>query len=287
MTVADLLERYAADAALRISPDTRYQHAVVYRAVCRDFGELPVHALTPDHLRQWRDLLLECYAPGTVRRWLDTLSSALNAAVRDYEVLTRNPMHGVRKPRESQGRERFLSDEERTALLTACRRSRNPGLYPIVFLALATGARKNELRRLRWRDVDLERGMVRLPQTKTGERRGVALAQVATQALQAWRASQPPGRVWVFPGMDGQRPGTWTRAWATARRQAGLEDFRFHDLRHTAASYLCMSGASLVEVAHILGHKTMRMVQRYSHFTEAHTRGTLERMAQHFLRPED
>jgi integrase len=68
-------------------------------------------------------------------------------------------------------------------------------------------------------------------------------------------------------------------------QRAGLVDFRFHDLRHTCASYLAMSGASLLDIATILGHKKLDMVRRYAHLTDAHTQGTLERMAQQFLAP--
>jgi integrase len=72
-------------------------------------------------------------------------------------------------------------------------------------------------------------------------------------------------------------------AWEQARTRAGLEDFRFHDLRHSTASYLAMSGASLVEIAEVLGHKTLQMVRRYAHLSEAHTAGVVERMVGRFL----
>lgn len=283
MTVADLLTKYAADTFASKVPSTRYQQEIVYRAVRQAFGDLDVVDLTPSLLGQWRDDLAQIYASGTVRRWLDTLSSVLNAGVRDYEVLIRNPMQRVRKPPESHGRERFLTPEERLRLLDACQQSRTPALHLLVLLALATGARRNELRYLSWRDVELTRGTLRFPRTKTGARRAVPLAMTALTALQAWYARAQHPDAWVFPGPQGHGPWHFGKAWTTARRRAALGDVRFHDLRHTAASYLCMSGASLVEVAYILGHKTMRMVQRYTHFTGEHTRATVERMAAQFL----
>lgn len=287
MTVAELLTLYAADTFPSKDPSTCYQHEVVYRAVGRAFGALPVCDLTPALLRQWRDDLRQRYAPGTIRRWLETLSSALTAAVREYEILEVNPLARVRKPPAPRGRERFLTAQEQAALSAACQRSRNKALYPLVRLALTTGARKNELRCLRWRDVDLEQGLLRFVRTKNGEGRAVPLSQDALILLRAWRITQTPESVWVFPRADGHRPIDISKAWYIARHKAGLDDFRFHDLRHTAASYLAMSGASLVEIAHILGHKTMRMVQRYSHFTDVHTRGTVEKMAQQFLTPPE
>jgi integrase len=82
----------------------------------------------------------------------------------------------------------------------------------------------------------------------------------------------------VFPNPTGTRPANIRAAWQGAVRRAGIENFRFHDLRHSAASYLAMSGASLHEIAEVLGHKTLAMVKRYAHLTEAHTRSVVERM---------
>jgi integrase len=82
----------------------------------------------------------------------------------------------------------------------------------------------------------------------------------------------------VFPRADGRRPVDVRHAWYRALAQAEITDFRFHDLRHSTASYLAMNGASLVEIAEVLGHKTLSMVQRYAHLSEGHTRSVLERM---------
>lgn len=82
----------------------------------------------------------------------------------------------------------------------------------------------------------------------------------------------------VFPSHDGTTPMSIRTAWEHAVKRAGIVDFRFHDLRHSAASYLAMNGASLVEIADVLGHKTLAMVKRYVHLSEAHTRGVVERM---------
>jgi integrase len=82
----------------------------------------------------------------------------------------------------------------------------------------------------------------------------------------------------VFPRADSRWPVDVRHSWYEALRRAGIDDFRFHDLWHSTASYLAMSGATLVEIADVLGHKTLSMVERYSHLSEAHTRGMLERM---------
>jgi integrase len=106
--------------------------------------------------------------------------------------------------------------------------------------------------------------------------------------LTAWHTGQSP-EAWVFPG-DGDRGRATTsdfpgeQAWQTALRRAGITNFRFHDLRHTAASYLAMSGTRLEDIAEVLGHKSLAMTLRYRHVTLPHTRGAVERMANKFLK---
>jgi integrase len=215
---------------------------------------------------------------------MDTFSAVLTVGVHELAWLPEHPMRGrkVRKPPASRGRVRFLSPEEQERLLQACRASHKPGLYPLVFLALTTGARRGELFSLTWQAVDLERGWLRLEQTKNRDKRAVPVPSVALEVLCTWRQDAPE-TAWVFPRTS-RTPFPYEYAWQGALLRSGLAGtFRFHDLRHTAASHLAMSGASLIEIAEILGHKTLAMVRRYSHFTQAHTQGVVERMAQQFI----
>jgi integrase len=285
-TVAQLVDLYAADYLPTKAPGTQRQQRQVFVAVLQAFGERPVTELTPALLRAWRDELQHRYAPGTARRFLDTFSSVLTVAVQDYEMLTANPMRKIRKPPASPGRVRYLTDPERARLLEACQTSRTPALFPVVMIALTTGARKMEIMTLCWPEVDLERGWMRLLHTKNGERRAVPLAQITQEVLRAWAKSRRYDVEWVFPRLDGTGPVNLMTAWQGAVYRAGLENFHFHDLRHTAASYLAMSGASMLEIAEILGHKTLAMVKRYSHFAAGHTAQVVERMVQQMLRDE-
>jgi integrase len=93
--------------------------------------------------------------------------------------------------------------------------------------------------------------------------------------------------LWVFPAHDERKPIGIERAWQTAKRRAGLTDFHFHDLRHTTASYLAMSGASLLEIAAVLGHRSLKMVQRYAHLTTGHLSTVMARMEDTFLHREE
>jgi integrase len=285
--VAELLTYYIAEVLPTKAPNTHYQQTRFLSLLAREFGHLPLTALTPAWLRSWRDQLSRRLKPDTVRQYLDIVSAVLTVAVNELGWLPEHPMHGrkVRKPPASRGRVRFLSPEEQERLLQACRASHKPGLYPLVFLALTTGARRGELFSLCWQAVDLDRGWLRLEQTKNKEPRAVPVPHVALELLRVWR-QDAADTAWVFPRTC-RAPWPYEYAWQVALLKAGLAgSFRFHDLRHTAASHLAMSGASLIEIAEILGHKTLAMVRRYSHFTQAHTQGVVERMAQQFVHQE-
>src|SRR5262249_55801997 len=180
-------------------------------------------------------------------------------------------MRNVRKPKEPRGRVRFLSDDERKRLLDVCRESDSQYLYTIVALALATGARKMELLSLTWQDVDLKRGVMTLHETKNGEHRTLPLTGHALALMREHASIQCKETSLVFPSQNGKAARDIRTAWRHAVKRAGIENFRYHDLRHTFASYLAMNGASLLEIAEALGHKTLSMVKRYAHLSEAHT----------------
>jgi len=221
-------------------------------------------------------------SPATVVRYLAALSTVYSQAVTEWKWIARdqNPMPDVRKPKEARGRVRFLSDEERERLLIAANSSANPFLHPIVVLALSTGMRLGEIMRLTWDDVDFQRRSIVIQETKNGERRAAPLTGRAFDELKALDKVRRINTRLIFPSKasNGKKPVLVRKAWETALAKAGIEDFRFHDLRHSAASYLAMNGASLAEIAEVLGHKTLQMVKRYAHLSESHTMGVVERM---------
>jgi len=281
-TLATLFSHYLTDTQLDHAPSTHYQQRVFYAKILRDLGAVPLEDVTPDLLRTWKAHLTTHYARSTVHRYMAFVNCALRYAV-ECEWLTVNPMAKVRKPSPGRGRVRFLTHAERHRLLLACQASRNPCLYPIVLLALSTGGRKNEVRGLCWPDVDFACGVVRFLRTKTDEPRAVPLLGEARRVLEARAQTRHPRIPWVFPRADGRKPRDIECAWTTARQHAGLTDFRFHDLRHTFASYMAMSGASLREIAEALGHRKLQQTMQYSHLLQSHTHGVIERMIHAFL----
>jgi integrase len=145
-------------------------------------------------------------------------------------------------------------------------------------LALSTGARKNELVSLTLSQLDLQRGVIYLNETKNGERRTLHITGYALNLLKRHIQKRRTNTDLLFPKRDGRKPIRIREAWDNAVKRAGIEDFTFHDLRHCAASYLAMNGASLAEIAEILGHKSLEMAKRYTHLSEHHTSTVLERM---------
>ena len=264
-----------------------------------EVGAYRLSDLTPSILSSARDKLLrtktnrgEPPAAATVLRKMASLSAVLKVAHRDWQWIDRSPMAMITKPRAARGRVRFLSGGERDALLAACTELKHPYLWTIVMLALSTGMRLGEIMSLRWELVDVrdERqiGHAQLLHTKNGERRGVAIAGAALQAVrshalvQAKAANVPVSdlRGLLFPSktLDREVPMDIRRPWELAVAKADLKDFRFHDLRHSAASYLAMNGATPSEIAEVLGHRTLLMVKRYAHLSQAHTASVVARM---------
>jgi len=217
-------------------------------------------------------------ANATVNLYLAALAHTFTIAVKEWGWLDDSPMRKVTKPRKPRGRVRYLSDEERQRLLEACKVSRNSSLYTVVVLALSTGARKMEILSLRWSDVDLQCQVITLHETKNGERRVLPLTGHALELIAIHAKNRRTETELVFPRGTGTQPMCIRAAGEYAVKRADIPDFRFHDLRHSAASYLAMNGASLMEIAAVLGHKTLVMVERYAHLSEAHTAGVVARM---------
>lgn len=223
----------------------------------------------------------------TLKHYRDALAVLFNHAHK-WGWVGSNPLDGVNKITGIRDqRDRYLDDSERKALLEACRASTNHQLYPIVIFALATGSRKSEILGLTLADVDMARGMAVLRDTKNGETRSVAvlghLHELLKEHIQwvndSYDESLPEAeKRWLFPRRDLLAAIDIRAAWENALEASKVKNFRFHDLRHSTASYLAMQGAGLLEIADMLGHKTLQMVQRYSHLSSDHKRGLAEKL---------
>lgn len=285
-TVSDMINRFI-DYSLPHKPNNKDQLKVIQMLTrwSEEIGLLGVTKVTPAHISEVKEKLLneETYrgklrSPATVNRYLAALSLCFKYAVRDYHWIQRSPMENVTRCKESDGRIRFLSDDERERLLKECKASKNPHLYIVVFIALSTGARLGEIISLTWEQVNLNKRRISIVETKNKQPRTLPLFEPVAVALKDIKSSKVRHAVYVFPNRAGDGIANIRNAFETSLKRADIKDFRFHDLRHTAASYLAMNGESLLTIKQILGHKTLAMVNRYAHLTEDHTFEAIERM---------
>ncbi len=288
-TLSDLIDRYIRDVLPSKAKSEKKQKALLgwWR---EQMGSYALADVTPALIAEYRDKLAGGITvrgkqrnPATVVRYMAALSVAYTQAVNEWGWIDASPMQKVKKPTESRGRVRFLSDEERARLLKACKESSNPYLYTVVVLALSTGMRQGEIMGLTWDVVDLQKGRAILHETKNGERRAVALTGHALELLKDLSKVRRIDNKFLFPSKEiapqkPQKPMDLRAPWESALKKAEISDFKFHDLRHSAASYLAMNGASLAEIAEVLGHKTLQMVKRYAHLSDSHTARVVESM---------
>lgn len=276
-TFGDMVDRYVADVLPHKPKNASNTQAQLlwwkkklgdYRLA--DVGA-PIIVRFRDELRITTTRRGTKMAPAMIVRYLAALSHVYTVACNDWGWVDDTPMRRVSKPKEPRGRERFLSDEERSRLLECCEASSSRFLHPVVVVAISTGMRRGEIMTLRWPQIDLSRGQILLKDTKNGSSRAVPLAGLALQMLTELAKVRRIDTTLAFYGNDPRRPVDLTKPWKTALAKAALVDFRFHDLRHSAASYLAMNGASTIEIAAVLGHKTLQMVKRYSHLADSHT----------------
>lgn len=201
----------------------------------------------------------------TVNREMALLGHMLNKAV-EWEMLEASPFKKGKRLmfKENNHRLRFLTDEEITALLKAC----SPHLRPIVEVALLTGMRRGELLGLKWEQI--RNGFIYLTETKSGKARQIPINDHLAQVFKELRQKNQLKSPYVFCDSQGKRFQEVKRSFASACKKAGLEDFRFHDLRHTFASHLVMNGVGLKAVQELLGHADIKMTMRYAHLSQAH-----------------
>ncbi|MBL8288283.1 MAG: site-specific integrase [Rubrivivax sp.] len=187
-----------------------------------------------------------------------------------------HPCRSVERRPETAGKTRFLDDGERARLLEACKASTWPRLYVLVLAALTTGARKGELMGLRWRDVDLQRAEAHVGRTKNGDPRVLPLVPAVVGELQAIEGK---GDSLVFCSRrNAGRPYAFEPLFHAALKAARIRQTTFHTLRHSCASMLARQGATLLEIADLLGHRQMQMTKRYSHLATSHKAAMVNRL---------
>ena len=281
-TVSDLINRYCSEYLPKNKKKVyseKEQKERLHRLGWWDdrIGYFLLAEVTPVLITEHIESMTQSSA--TVDKYVKNLSHAFTIAVRDWGWLSDNPVKKVASVELPDGRVRFLDDDERERLLLACREASNKWLYLTVILALSTGMRQAELFGLKWQDVNLNEGYLILHKTKNGDRRRVPLSGLALELLKEHAKVRRIDTPLLFPSSrTPQKPIELRKAWEKAVMAAGIDDFHWHDLRHCTASYLAMNGATLAEIAEVLGHKTLSMVKRYAHLSDGHVSNVVASM---------
>lgn len=282
MTLSAALDRYLKEVSQAKRPTTLAREKKRVDILRASLGDYSLAALTPEVIAKFRDDRLAGdaddkgiripRAPNTVRLDLALLGHLFSVAIKEWGLgLTYNPVSSIRRPAPGAGRNRRLTPDEEERLLKAVDGHSNPMLRWIVRIALETGMRSSEITGLRRNQVDLQRRIVRLVETKNTLPRTVPLTLEAVKQFKEALANpvRPIDTDLIFfgePGKDGQRrPYNFNKVWLAIKRDAGCSDFRFHDLRHEAVSRLVEGGLSDQEVSAISGHRSMQMLKRYTH----------------------
>ncbi|WP_417880121.1 tyrosine-type recombinase/integrase [Vibrio sp.] len=239
------------------------------------FEDKPVGKITRSVLKAELDKLTDQgLSPATVNRYKASISSLFTFISNEFDI-RHNPAREIQQRKESKGSTRFLSDDEQKRLLIACRSSEWNKLYLLVLMALTTGARRTELLTLTWHDIDLNNRLATLHNTKNGDKRLLPLTMSVVDELRRFKSTG-----YVFP--HNSNLGDYFRNfdchWSDAKSRAGINNCRFHDLRHTAASTLARNGATLLEIAEVLGHRSLEMTKRYAHLCVGHKSTLIDRV---------
>lgn len=242
-----------------------------HRIVADWFGTRLAAALTPQEIAA--KLAEHCQTPATYNRYRVIFTHAYKLGMQNHKV-NANPASLVRQQAENNERIRFLEVEEERAVRAAIRRV-CPEREPEFDLALHTGMRWSEQYELRWENVDLRRAKIVIPRAKGGQRQWIPINSEARRALDKLR-TLGPGSLLVCPNTTPKVHRTW---WERCLKEARAHDFRWHDLRHTFASRLVMSGVDILEVNKLLRHKVLQVTMRYAHLAAPHLHAAVERLA--------
>jgi len=259
-TFAEVKDLFLKHQKSRITPKEYTRQKGVLEKHCMPFfGQSKMADIRRATIQSYITKRAGDVAAGTVVKELNTIKRLFHLAV-EWEIVPINPVQGIKPPGVPAGRVRYLEPKELTKLLKACPEY----LRPIVGLGVSTGMRRGEIMSIRWANVDVARARILLTVTKNGEPRYAYLNGLSLQVIESLATANHKTTDKLFPGIT---PAQVTVAFVRACKTAEIDDFSFHDLRHTAASWLRMKGADIHTVAQLLGHEDLRMAARYSHLS--------------------
>ncbi len=267
----DYAQEYLGYSQANKSPNSYSRDIMSVSHLLTAFGDKLLTDVTPAQVESYKQLRRQSVEPATVNREVACLKHMFSYA-QHLGYLKDHPIKSVKLLKEPPGRLRYLTGEEIDRLLLEC----NGTLYSIVVMALNTGMRKSEILNLRWEDIDLKNQNIVLPKTKNNELGSIKINEALMRELRILDLKKRSA--YVFPNSEGNREGNLRRAFTRALKRAGINDFRFHDLRHTFASHLVMNGIDIRTVQVLMRHKDIKMTLHYAHLSPEHERKAINRL---------
>jgi integrase len=284
ITFSSVFEQYFKQALLDKNAQTcRIERYVFNKWLAPFLGPLPIKNIFPLTLENLKKQMNDAgRSPGTITRNLALVSQVINYARRNDLYFGDNPTTKVKKPSQDNRRSRFLSHEEAGLLLEELATNGNGALCDMSLLSLHCGLRAGEIFKLNWSDVDFDNEIILIKDTKSGRNRNAIMTADVKKMLKRRKLHTKSGI--VFPSRAGGRivyvSNTFDRTITKLGFNKGVMDRRqkivFHTLRHTYASWLVMSGASLYTVQRLMGHSTISMTERYSHLAPDHLKRAID-----------
>ena len=292
-TMTQLIDYFEKNIAPVRYKDNAPKYTCMFNWWRSHIGGIHVAKLLASDISECKELLAnekimkgkkECNrANNTINKYIMCISAILTYAVKELEIIESNPCSKVKLMPKPNGRVRFLSEYEINKFKAACK-EHSDMLYIFSLLLLTTGARYSEVLNLKVESFDFKNDIVHYVDTKNGENRGGGLDKILVNLIKIYIKDNNIVRGYLFVNKKTGKLWYVRGLLLNAIEKAGLIDFHIHDNRHTTASYIAMSGGSLLDIAEILGHKSLTMARRYSHLTKKHTAAVLNNAVKGFLK---
>lgn len=291
-TITQIIEQFELNELPKRKPKAQEEFKMVLTWFKKEIGAYSLAGITTEILVKCRDKLAQkkkqvpmrngiikttddTLSPATVNKYLTYMGVVFEYCVADLDILQINPMHKVRKLSVNNERKRYLQPQEIAKLLEKCQQI-NVELFLCVLIALLTGARKSEVINLTWDDIDFDyitstknKGLIKFLNTKNGDDKFIPIHPYLYDELLKYKNSITVRQLkndYLFKN-ENSKPNERLigKLFPKVIKQCGIENFRFHDLRHTQASWEAMSGVPQQITQKALGHRTSQMTNRYSH----------------------
>lgn len=266
-TFDEVMNKFMKEHASKKAHKTQLRYGVSFKHLKPFFDGKTLADITPREISRYVDKRRsDGSSSSSINNERNTLSKAFNLAINQWEWCKENPCSKIPKERDTSRYERILATDEEARLIFHSKSYLHGQLPEIITVALHTGMRLGEILNMQWENINLFQKTITVTETKNKENRTIPMTNTIFEIL-AEKGKVQNISGWVFATSKGTkiRMRNMQREWYNTLEKAGITDFRFHDLRHTAASRMVQAGVDIYSVAKILGHKTLEITKRYAH----------------------